>query len=61
VINLVFFVCCVLTLSLGSGYATKWTKPDEARRILQGFDVDILEVSDQERGVLTAFRRKQDA
>eukprot|EP00045_Choanoeca_perplexa_P008111 m.74368 g.74368 ORF g.74368 m.74368 type:complete len:551 (+) comp14357_c0_seq1:166-1818(+) len=49
------------TLETPSGYATKWTKPEEARRILQGFNADVLEVSAQGRGVLTAFRRKQDA
>eukprot|EP00730_Choanoeca_flexa_P014892 TRINITY_DN6679_c0_g1_i1.p2 TRINITY_DN6679_c0_g1~~TRINITY_DN6679_c0_g1_i1.p2 ORF type:complete len:151 (+),score=19.99 TRINITY_DN6679_c0_g1_i1:1620-2072(+) len=49
------------TLQTPSGYSTKWTKPEEARRIISGFNADVLEVREQGRGVLTAFRRKQDA
>ncbi|EGD74351.1 hypothetical protein PTSG_06361 [Salpingoeca rosetta] len=45
------------TLQTPSGYNTKWTKPEEARELLQSKGLTTLEVVEQGRGVMAVFRK----
>jgi len=49
------------TLRCPSGYTTHWTKPEEARMIIEGYGLEVvaLEESSDKVGVLTAFRKRR--
>lgn len=46
------------TLRCPSGYTTHWTKPDEAREVIEGYGLEVISVEESSDcvGVLTSFR-----
>jgi hypothetical protein len=45
-------------LQTDSGYRTHWTTPEEATDEMSRLGLSIVEIKEQEKGVLVAFRKK---
>ena len=45
------------TLQTPSGYNTKWTKPEEARKLLKDKGMEVLDLEEKGRGVMASFRQ----
>eukprot|EP00056_Hartaetosiga_gracilis_P010516 m.155835 g.155835 ORF g.155835 m.155835 type:complete len:676 (-) comp13330_c0_seq2:2739-4766(-) len=47
------------TLQTPTGYSTKWTRVDEARKLMKGLGLESINVAAKEKGVMALFRVKK--